>query len=168
MIFHHRKLSAILCPLLILTIFACLATRAAEPSPESKKKYSLAFESALVKYEKAGLYYKDKKIPDAIRELEELVAIKFPAGFEDSDGFALQLDTYAFLGELYLEIDKPQKALDAVGKGLDKAPGASKQTYQLYMTMGHIYKETGDNDKALKAFKQADKINASLRKASKK
>ncbi|MFA6447978.1 MAG: hypothetical protein WCX65_00780 [bacterium] len=133
-------------------------------SREDEKKYQLAFDSALAHYEKANILYKKEKVDETIKELEAIIDIEFPAGTGDRDGLRLQLDTRSFLGELYLEKKQPDKAVKTLKAGLKQAPDISQQTYQLYMTLGHVYKEMNKNDEALAAFDKAQKINDTLKK----
>ncbi len=148
----------------ITTAFAAGEAKKQKLTPEEEKKYELAFESALAHFEKANLLFKKEKIDDTIKELNEIIDIEFPEGTEDRDGIKIQLDARSFLGELLLEKKQPDKALEILKAGLKKAPDVSQQTYQLYMTLGHIYKEMKKTDDALAAFDKAQKINAILRK----
>ncbi|HOX29303.1 MAG TPA: hypothetical protein PLQ76_09140, partial [bacterium] len=104
-------------------------------------------------------------LDDTIKELTAVVEVEFPKGTDDRDGLKLQLDAYSFLGELLLEKKQPDKAVDLLKEGLKKAPDMSKQTYQLYMTLGHVYKEMKKNDDALDAFDKAQKISKKLKEA---
>lgn len=167
-----KRLSAgILCILFLVIAGASLALAGAEKpalSDEDEKKYELAFEDALAHFEKANLLYKKNKIDETIKELEAIIKIEFPKGTEDRDGRRLQLDAYAFLGEILLEKKKPEKAVEVLKEGIKKAPETSEQTYQLYMTLGHVYKEMNKTDEALAAFEKAQKINEKLKKAKEK
>jgi tetratricopeptide (TPR) repeat protein len=137
-------------------------------SPEDEKKYELAFDSALAHFEKANILYKKGKTDETVKELEAVIKIDFPDGTEDRDGWKLTLDSYAFLGELWLEKKKPEKAAGVLKEGLKKAPAYSEQTYQLYMTLGHVYKVMDKTDEALAAFESAQKINDKLKKDKEK
>jgi tetratricopeptide (TPR) repeat protein len=152
----------------LMAIFSAVAADAQKTklSPEDEKKYQLAFESALAHYEKANMLYKKEKIDETIKELDAIIAIEFPDGTEDRDGLRLQLDTRSFLGELLLEKDPPQtdKAIKILKTGIKQAPSVSSQTYQLYMTLGHVYKQMNKTDEALAAFNKAQKINDILMK----
>ncbi len=144
--------------------FAAGETKKQKLTPEDEKKYELAFEAALAHFEKANLLYKKAKTEETIKELNAIVGIVFPEGTEDRDGLKIQLDASSFLGELLLEKKQPDKALEVLKSGLKKAPEVSQQTYQLYMTIGHVYKEMKKTDDALAAFEKAQKINDILRK----
>jgi len=137
-------------------------------SPEDEKKYELAFDSALTRFEKAHILYKKGKIDETIKELEAIVKLQFPKGTENRDGWHLMLDAHAFLGELLLEKKKPEKAVETLKEGIKKAPEFSEQTYQLFMTLGHVYKKMEKPDEALEAFEKAQKINEKLAKDMKK
>lgn len=148
---------------------ASFAADAAKPfSKEDQAKYDLAFESALVHYEKAQLLYDAKKMEDVTKELKIIVDLEFPAGSERTDGARLQLDMHSFLGEIYIDLKKYKEAVDVLLAGIKKAPEIDKTTYQLYMTLGHAYKKLEKVDDALKAFEQAEKINKVLLEQEKK
>jgi tetratricopeptide (TPR) repeat protein len=168
---RKKKQNGRLWSLLVIFIISALfsaasadTTKKTKLSQENEKKYQLAFEAALAHYEKANILYKKDKIDDTMEELEAIIAIEFPEGSEDRDGLRLQLDTRSFLGELLLEKDQPDKAVEILKDGIKQAPDISQQTYQLYMTLGHVYKEMNNPDDALAAFGKAQKINNILRK----
>jgi tetratricopeptide (TPR) repeat protein len=157
--------------LALVTVLAA-AVALAVAAGDSKKKlsdedeniYELAYESALAHYEKANLLYKKDKTDETIKELQAIADIDFPKGTEDRDGFMLQLDSRSFLAELLIGKGQPDKAVDVLKPGIKQAPDASRQTYQMYMTLGHAYKEMKKTDDALAAFEKAAKINNILRK----
>ncbi len=147
-----------------MTFSAYSADSKKKLSDEDEKKYDLAYESALAHYEKANLLYKKDKLDETVKELQIIVDLNFPKGTEDREGFLLQLDTRSFLAELLLKKGQPEKAVDVLKPGIKAAPDVSQQTYQLYMTLGHVYKEMKKTDEALTAFEKASKINETLRK----
>ena len=113
-----------------------------------------------------------------MKELQAIVDIDFPKGFETSDGVMLQVDAHILLGEMTTEIaekekdakkkkDLLDKALVIFKQGLTKAPAVHELTYQLYMDLGHTYKLMGKSDDALEAYKSAEKINKKLQELKK-
>lgn len=151
--------------------FAASFAGAAEQAKLSKndmEKYDLAFEKALVHYEKAQLLFDAKKIEEAAKEVKAIIALDFPKGSENMDGQKLQLDMYSFLGEMLLSMKKNKEALEVLKEGIEKAPDISKASYQLHMTLGHAYKEMDNVDKALDEFQKAEKINKKLTELEKK
>ncbi len=135
---------------------------------EIKQQYDLAFEKAMVHYEKADLLYEKKKLAETAKELEAIVALEFPEGMENSDGALMQLDMFDYLGQVYLEMGKPEKAAEVLEAGIKKAPPVGKQAYHLYMSYGHVLKTMKKTEAALAAFEKAEKINTQLTKAEKK
>ncbi len=138
--------------------------KSAKLSKEDEKKYELAFEAALIHHEKAALLYNDKKVDEAMKQLESLVSISFPKGTENRDGRRLQLYSYGFLAELQIEKKQFDKAVETLNSGIKLAPDVATETYQLYMTLGHAYKNLKKTNDALKAFEKAQKINEALQK----
>ena len=160
-----------LCVLLVLASPAAAEKGSGKDSGLSKKaqeQYDLAFEKALVHYEKANLLYENEKLKEAAGEIEAIIDLEFPEGSEKMDGPQLQLDMYAFLAEIYLDLGRPKDAVILLVDGIKKSPDISKKTYQLYMTLGHALKTQGEVDAALEAFEKAQMINEELLKQEEK
>jgi len=166
-----RRIAPVVCLLLIAGVAANAAGQEAgtrkKLSKEEQKKYDLSLEKALVHYEKANLLYEKGKLAETAKELESIVALEFPEGTEDMDGPKLQLEMRAFLGEIYLDLDRPKDAVLVLVDGIKKAPEISDRTYQLYMTLGHALKTQDEVDAALEAFEKAEAINEELMKREK-
>ena len=62
-------------------------------------------------------------------------------------------ESYVLLGNLYLQEDMVNKAVDAIKKGLEK--GKIKNLSQVYLTLGQAYFELQEFDEAKKNFRIA-------------
>lgn len=166
--FTKLNIPVLIAALIVFSVSAFAAEAAKPLSKEDQTKYDLAFEKALVHYEKAQLLYDAKKLEDVAKELKAVTELEFPAGSEGMDGVKLQLDMHSFLGEVYIDLKKNKEAVETLLAGIKKAPEIDKTTYQLYMTLGHAYKKMDKVDEALKAFESAEKINKALLEQEKK
>lgn len=161
--FHMLNTVAALCCLaFILSAAGPASAKAPKLSKDDQKKYDLAFDQVSVHFEKFKTFLEDDKTKDAIKELETITAVKFPAAAKGSDGVMLQVEAHVYLGEMLTEQGDFQGAVDTLLDGIDKAPDVDQATYDLYMALGHAYKKMKKNDEALTAFDKADDINKAL------
>lgn len=118
-----------------------------------------------------GRFYLDNKQPKlAVSKLKE--AIKLPyyqrlissgkikhGAFDRSDPAIAIEDAYVLLGEAYMDLDRPDKALEIYSDLVDYSP----ENVTAYLGRGWIYlKVKKDSKKALSDFKQAVKLEPNL------
>ena len=159
--------------LLCLVSMLAVAAPARSVSQEVQKQYDLALDQAINHYEQFKIFLENKEDAKALKELQAIVDIDFPKGFDGSDGVLLQVDAHILLGEMLIEQAEKEKdakkkkdllsrAIETIKAGLHKSPDVHELTYDLYMALGHAYKVSGRSEDALDAFKAAEKINKKL------
>jgi len=125
----------------------------AEVPYPAAKVMAKGFEDGLVEeksknYELAGSAWRQaQEIAQAIPNMERAAELSEKG------------ELYSRLGNVYLDGDQPQKAIDAVKKGLDK--GGIKRPDQARLVLGMAYFNLGQYGSAKKAFREAAKDDRS-------
>ncbi|MEW5944853.1 MAG: tetratricopeptide repeat protein [bacterium] len=147
---------------------AAAAENAAELSGEDLEKFNSAVETAFAHREKARLFYKNKQLDKALKELETILALDFPEGAEKMEGYSVVLYAGVNAGKIHLELDKPKKAREILENSLKKAPQISEWSYEICMTLGKTYEKLGMDEKAIETFDKALKISRKLKEMKEK
>ena len=107
----------------------------------SQKNYSTTNKRAIKSYEKARMYYNNYDTDNALLFLDK--AIKYDEHF---------VEAYWMTGDIYNNLDNPDKELEYYKKAAEAKPHFSSQ---LYFELGEAYFRNGQYDEALVAYTQA-------------